>query len=214
MLSSRTNWGEPAPERWPAPLPKQTGRRVWRHGHTTLFSGLILFITLALSASWAQRSGSPASIQLPPNVTLADVNSPVFDITPDGSRVVFVGRSGGVTQLYLQRIGDRAAPLAGTEGADTPFFSPDGKWIGFFASGKLKKISADQGTVVDLCDAPQARGASWGDGDIIVFTPTLTTGLWQISGSGGTPKTLTELNKERGHRWPQVLPGGKQVLFT
>ena len=82
------------------------------------------------------------------------------------------------------------------------------------AEGKLKKLSLDDGTVVALCDAPGPRGASWSDGGSIVFAPVLTGGLSMVAAAGGAPKVLTELKQERGHRWPEVLPGGRQVLFT
>ena len=96
-----------------------------------------------------------------------------------------------------------------------PFFSPDGRWVGFFASGKLQKVSIDGGTPVTLCDAPRGRGADWGPDDSIVFAPDGNTGLSQISAAGGAPRILTTLSgKEASHRAPQILPGGKTVLFT
>ncbi len=111
-----------------------------------------------------------------------------------------------------------STPLPGTEDGTGPFFSPDGQWIGFFAGGKLKKVSVNGGQPVTLCEAPNPAGASWGPDDAIVFTPTFTmSSLMRIPAAGGTPHKLTEPNtpaKELMHRWPEVLPGGKAVVFV
>jgi hypothetical protein len=118
-------------------------------------------------------------------------------------------------QLFAQA---QAILLPGTENAAAPFFSPEGQWIGFFADGKMKKISVQGGAAVTLCDAPVARGASWGgDGSIIVMLTSVSGGgLSRVSAAAGTPQTLTKPGDkgESTHRWPQILPGGQAVLFT
>src|SRR5438128_2571283 len=109
------------------------------------------------------------------------------------------------------------SPLSGTGGAQSPFFSPDGQWLAFFADGKLKKISVTGGAAVTLSDAPLGRGGAWGDDGNIVFTPNTVVGtsLQQVSSAGGKAEPLTKLGQaEAVQRWPQVLPGGKAVLFT
>jgi serine/threonine-protein kinase len=131
---------------------------------------------------------------------------------------VYVGNHGGSTQLYLRSL-DRfeATPIPGTEGAQNPFFSPDGQSVGFFAEGKLKKVSLSGGAPVSLCSAPLGRGASWAPDDTIVFSPSTTSGLFRVSAGGGTPKPLTIPDRKKGeygHRWPQILPGGRAVLFS
>ena len=115
---------------------------------------------------------------------------------------------GGSTSPRLYRLSD-------SEGASAPFFSPDGRWVGFFAKGKLKKTRVDGSETVTLCDAAQGRGGTWGeDGNIIASLNTIT-GLSLVPSEGGTPVPLTELGAgEYTHRWPQLLPGGKAVLFT
>jgi serine/threonine-protein kinase len=137
-------------------------------------------------------------------------------LSPDGSRLALTLRGAGGKALLYTRLLDQnqVTPLVVTENAYFPFFSPDGEWIGFFADGKLKKISVKGGAAVTLCDAPGVGGASWGDdGNIIVALGN--TGLWRISSSGGTPVPVTKLNRGEGtHRWPQVLPGSQAVLFT
>jgi serine/threonine-protein kinase len=133
--------------------------------------------------------------------------------------MVFVSQStDGTSRLFTRRLDQpKAVRLSGTESAYAPFFSPDGQWVGFFAQGKLKKTRIDGGEPISLCDAPHGRGASWGeDGNIIAALDTLT-GLSQVPPEGGKAISVTELRLEAGertHRWPQVLPGGKAVLFN
>ena len=94
-------------------------------------------------------------------------------LSPDGTTLAFVGRQAGGTRLFVRKLDQlQAAPLASTEGAGDPFFSPDGQWIAFFAGGKLKKVSVAGGAVVNLSDAPSDRGGTWTDDDTIIFTPT------------------------------------------
>ena len=139
-------------------------------------------------------------------------------LSPDGANVAFVPvkRSDAIPQLYLRSF-DRADAvlLPGTDGAHGPFFSPDGQWIAFFASGKLKKIAVTGGEAIALCDAPNGRGGSWGEDGTIVFSPDQQTGLSRVSARGGTPEPMTTLDaREKTQRWPQILPGGKAVLYS
>ncbi len=128
-----------------------------------------------------------------------------------------MARGPGGKQQLATRLLDQAQAtlLPGTENAADPFFSPDGQWIGFFADGKMKKISVQRGAAVPLCDAPDARGASWGEDGSIIVTLTQGGGLSRVP-EGGTPQAITKPGQtgEATHRWPQVLPGGQAVLFT
>jgi serine/threonine-protein kinase len=139
-------------------------------------------------------------------------------LSPDGHTLAFVGqKSDGTPQLYVRRLDQlRAMPLSGTDAAASPFFSPDGQWIAFFADGKLKKISVTGGAEVVLCDAPHGRGGTWSEDGTIIFTPdSQVVNLWRVSSAGGTPAALTKLDPgEMQQKWPQVLPGGKAVVFT
>ena len=143
-------------------------------------------------------------------------------LSPDGATFTFVGRKAprALQQLYLRRLeGLQASPLPGTEGAQSPFFSPDGQWIAFFAQGNLKKVAVAGGAAVTLCEAPDDRGGSWGEDGTIVFTPggAAGGGLSRVSPAGGRPEVLTEPDPGAGevsHGWPQVLPGGKAVMYT
>ena len=139
-------------------------------------------------------------------------------LTKDGRTVVFMGREGPVTRLYVRRLGEPAAvPLPGTEGGNEVFLSPDGEWAGFVADGRLRKAPLRGGPVVTLCDATQSRGGAWGPDGTIVFAPDVTGGLMRVSASGGTPTPVTTIDSasgERSHRWPEFLPDGRSVLFT
>jgi Tol biopolymer transport system component len=140
-------------------------------------------------------------------------------LSPDGTRLALLASGADQKRrIYVRSLDQlQATALSGTENAGDPFFSPDGQWIGFFADGKLKKISAQGGAAVTLCDAPSDRGGSWGEDGTIVFTPDQRSPLSKVSSTGGTPQPLTTLDKQAGEvtqRWPEVLPGGKAVLFT
>ncbi len=139
-------------------------------------------------------------------------------LSPDGTTLVFAAQAAGrAPQLFVRKLDQlQAAPLAGTEGATSPFFSPDGQRVGFFADGQLKKVSVTGGAAITLCDAPSARGGTWSDDDTIFFTPTNgATRLTRISAAGGTPTVFGTLSAGATvQRWPQALPGGRSVLYT
>jgi serine/threonine-protein kinase len=147
---------------------------------------------------------------------LAGVRTTVA-ISPDGARIAFPSRSANGNPQLATRLLSQATstPLPGTEGAADPFFSPDGQWIGFWAGGKLKKISVLGGAVVVLCDAPSMRGATWGEDGTIIAALSLNGGLSRVSAEGAAPQSVTKLAAEEvTHRWPQILPGGQAALFT
>ncbi len=132
-------------------------------------------------------------------------------ISPDGGRLVYMSR-GRLFSRLLDR--SESTELKGAEGASAPFFSPDGMWVGFFANGKLMKIPAAGGSPTAICDASRG-GGSWGDNGVIVVTDAGDTGLVTVPASGGTPTRLTKIEAgEAVHEWPQMLPGGRAVLFT
>ncbi len=139
-------------------------------------------------------------------------------ISRDGTEVVFLARHGGTPQLYVRRM-DRleSEPLAGTDNGDNPFFSPDGKWVGFFADGKLKKVSVVGGTPVTLCDAPAGVTGAWAPDDSIIFALNTWSGLMRVPAAGGTPQPFTRLDTSKGektHHGPEILPGGKAVVYA
>ena len=179
-------------------------------------------MVLVLWAPWRTVS-APAplrlSAELGADVTLANTNFGAAAIlSPDGRTLAFIAqKSGGASRIYVRRLDQlHAVALSATDGAASPFFSLDGQWIGFFADGKLKKISVTGGAAVVLCDAPNGRGGAWSDDGTIILTPDSgAVTLSRVSSAGGTPTQLTQLDPgEFQHKWPQVLPGGKAVLFT
>ena len=150
---------------------------------------------------------------LPADQQLTGTNRHVVALSPDGSHLVYTANQ----QLYLRPMDQlEATPIQGTEGATrTPFFSPDGQWVGFWVGGHLKKVSISGGAPVTLCEAQNPFGASWGPDDTIVFGQG-PGGIWQVSANGGTPEVLVTMYSTSGE-WahgPQILPGGEAILFT
>jgi eukaryotic-like serine/threonine-protein kinase len=140
-------------------------------------------------------------------------------LSPDGIRLAFLAlASDQKRHIYVRSLNQlQASALSGTENAENPFFSPDSEWLGFFADGKLKKVSVQGSAAVAVCDAANGRGASWSEDGTIVFAPDLRAALLRVPAVGGTPLPLTKFDQQAGEvtqRWPQFLPGGKAVLFT
>ncbi len=140
---------------------------------------------------------------------------PVVALSPNGTHVVYVAQEAGVGRLYVRQLDSlESASIAGTENARAPFFSPDGLWVAFFAGAQLKKVEIGGGPPLTLCDTPpdDLHGGSWGDDDTIVFS---AGSLWQVPASGGAPEEITVLDTVgESHRYPQILPGGRAVLFS
>jgi serine/threonine-protein kinase len=199
----------------PAPRPRPAVLLPW----TIALAGLALG-----AAAWTLRDAPR-----PRHTTRFVIATPAGDplpvkgaaglaVAPDGRRVAFTGGRGETSQLYLRAVDHfEATAVPGTTGAAAPFFSPDGRWVGFFAEGRLKKAPVDGGRPLDVCEASHAFGASWADDDTIVFAATSRGGLSRVSASGGMPEPLTHLDAAAGdvrHLWPEVLPGSETVLFT
>ncbi|MBN2200164.1 MAG: protein kinase [Candidatus Aminicenantes bacterium] len=144
-------------------------------------------------------------------------------LSNDGRFLVFSATenqpgSGAAASLFLRRLDKlEAEPVSGTEGGSSPFFSPDGEWLGFWADGKLKKVPVEGGIPIVLCDVPRPYGFSWGTDDRIVFSRDRHTGLFRVSADGGAIETLTVPDRSRGeiaHYLPHCLPGGRGIVFT
>jgi serine/threonine-protein kinase len=160
-----------------------------------------------------------ASVILPPEAAFPlQENDPIVAISPAGDRFVMTAVVGQTQQLVLRAFtSSKIEALEGTEGGDSPFFSPDGQWIGFTSSDhKLKKLALDGGQVTTLAEG-EWGGGSWGEDGSIVYTPYYDLGLWQVSESGGDPVELTQPDHSVGelnHSWPDHVPGEKAVIFT
>ena len=195
------------------------------------FAWIVVAVSLALAviaiSPWAPWQSQPApmsphrlSAELGTDVVISG-NYASLALSPDGSVLAFQGEKNGSPQLYIRRLDQlQAVPLLGTVGASQPFFSPDGQWIGFFAEGKLKKVAVNGGAAVPICDAPNPRGGAWGEDGDIVFSIAASVSsprnsLLRVSPDGGTPQPSTTLSDDEvTHRWPQVLPGARAILYT
>ncbi len=191
---------------------------------TLLLAAMAAAVTGAIV--WSMKPGPSSgsavlarmTVSLPPNTKLDDLQYPGVALSPDGKQLVYAAAKAGIRQLYVRSLDDlEFKAIAGTEDATVPFFSPDGQWIGFFAGGKLKKVSVSGDVLQTLGVAPLGVGGSWGPDNTIYFSPSSVSGIWKIAASGGTAQPMTALDRAKGetsHRWPQVLPGGKAMLFT
>jgi len=144
--------------------------------------------------------------------------APYLAMSPDARRLAFVPTPiGGRTLIWIRTIDSLVArPLAGTDGASFPFWSPDSRLIAFFADGKLKTIDSAGGAAHVICNAPDGRGGAWGRDGLIVFAPQLSGPLYRVAASGGQSIAVTALDtsrQEASHRLPSFLPDGRHFLF-
>jgi Tol biopolymer transport system component len=178
-----------------------------------------LAVSLIAVAIWSRNSESSKQA----TYFLAPMTVPARDIAvaPNGHTVAVVAylESARKDALWIYELGSSGAKsLAETEGATFPFWSADGRFLAFFADGKLKKLELSGGPAQSICDAPSGRGGTWNKEGVIVFTPTASSGigLYRIPASGGTPTQASKLDTSRGelsHRWPMFLPDGRHYLY-
>ncbi len=188
----------------------------WRRG-AILGVSVGLVVSAAAFSLWyladdsqpIQPTVARLSIVLPDGATL---RPRLLALSPDGSQLVYPASRGETRQLYVRALGQlESKPIPYTEGAEDPFISPDGKWVGFFSRDEqaLKKVSLMGGRPKTLCEGVRIpRGGSWGQDGTIVFGQR--PGLWRVSDGGGTPKELTRVSGFH----PRILPGGKAVVFS
>jgi serine/threonine-protein kinase len=189
-------------------------------GLACLLAGGLLAGLAGCGSGTEEIEERPARFVIPPPEVghLRWNNDPTLAFSRDGSLLAYlVFQEDESRQIHVRDMAAGSSrPVPGTEGGDTPFFSPDGQWLGFFADGSLKKVPLSGGEAVTLTPkATNLRGASWGPSDTIIFNLTDTDVLYEVSAQGGEPRQLTTLGEgERSHRWPQFLPDGSAVLFT
>ncbi len=171
-----------------------------------------------VSAAQTVTSGVVAhvSVALPEGDEVGATNLAPIALSDDGARLAYAGLRDGKTRLYVRAL-DEAAPkaLEGTEGAEAPFFSPDGRWIAFFSGGKLRKIAVDGAALQAIADAPFQRGGSWGRDGFIYFAPTNIGGIWRVPEGGGAAAEVAKREAAKGEislRWP-FLVGDGTLLF-
>ena len=157
----------------------------------------------------------PAGVTLRPSPVASAAQ---LALSPDGRHLAFVAApKGGASQIWIRPLDSvQAQPLAGTEGASFPFWSPDSRFIAFFAAGKLKKIDTTGGTPQTLADAAAGRGGTWNRDDVILFTGQANSPISRIAASGGTVTPVTTFDADQGiftQYWPQFLPDGRHFLY-
>ncbi|MGA7225689.1 MAG: protein kinase [Candidatus Acidiferrales bacterium] len=228
LSSGRRSAISPAAEDDPnaTQLSPQPAAAPWRRSLPWALAAILAAALLLSLFALRQASQPPSrnlvelSLWIPPGQQLDLASGPSVVISPDGSRLAYVAAESGAGagQLYVRDLNKvDAVLLDGAGAAQSPFFSADSQWIGFFSDGKLKKISVRGGAPIVLCDAASSRGGAWAEDGTIIFPSQFTTPLFRVSADGGTPLEVTHLDHARGeitHRWPQFLPGEKAVLFT
>jgi Tol biopolymer transport system component len=202
----------------PAPSstsPRKASRLAWL---VTAGALAAVAATLWLSRDRAGKTPAPVRfiIAAPDGWTLV---SKAVAPSPDGRAIAFTATGpSGESQLWLRPLQSREAqPLAGTEGGNGAFWSPDGRFIGFFAQGKLKKLNLENRAVQAICNANVDLGATWNATGDIVFSPFNRVPLHRVAASGGEPVAITTLDTSRGensHRWPHFLSDGRHFVFT
>ena len=187
-----------------------------------LWTSIALALVAVAAVTWfvARRPTPTALMQFAIPVP-EEMSVSHMALSRDGSMLAFVSpdENTGLPMLYVQRVGSQnVTPLPGTQGATYPFWSPDGAYVAFFASGKLLKMSISSGTPQAVANVLAARGGSWGSRDVIVYAPGPSSGIWRVNpdGSGAAPLTrelLAKSQDQQTHRWPMFLPDGKHFLF-
>jgi Tol biopolymer transport system component/predicted Ser/Thr protein kinase len=196
----------------------------WRKSRERLAwatAAAVLVTAVAVAYLWREATREPPrmmqSTLLPPPKAAFNFFLGVPVLSPDGRRIAFVATADGKNLLWVRPLNGLAAqPLAGTDNATYPFWSPDTRFLGFFADGKLKKIEASGGPPQTLCDAAIGRGGTWNRDGVIVFAPQPRQALYRVPASGGIATPATQLDgsrRETSHRWPVFLPDGRHFLY-
>jgi Tol biopolymer transport system component len=193
----------------------RAGRFARLHSILTALLAMIVLV-LAVPTALYFRGMPSAAPEMRLDITTPPTSDPIsLAISPDARTLVFVATSDGQPRLWLRPMESATAqPIAGTEGATYPFWSPDSRTVGFFADGKLKRIDVHGGVPQTLASAPGGRGGSWNKDGVIVFAPAGTDSLYRLSASGGESMPVTRTDaRQSNHRMPQFLPDGRHFLF-
>jgi Tol biopolymer transport system component len=204
--------------------PKASTIRRPRWKTAALGSALILAGAAAGIGVFARRPVTkPAeplrfSVMLAAGQELLNGANGILTFAPDGRSLVFAGTMNGKQHLFRRDLAGReAVVIPGTEGGDSTFFSPEGRWIGFVSGGLIMKVASEGGRPFRFADQQGVGGSTWLKDGTIVFTQVYSDGLFRMSAEGGNPQRLTTPDRsagELGHWWPEALPGERFVVFT
>ena len=195
--------------------PGRRGRASWKPWAAALVLAVAGFAAGNLFRRSPEAEVFRLSVELPSQLDL-ERNNASLALSPDGTTLALAATGAdGRRLIWVRRMdGFGVQPLAGTDDAMIPFWSPDGRSIGFFAERKLKRVPAAGGVVQTICEAADGRGASWSVDDVIAFAPAPFGGLWKVPATGGAPAPLTRTDKPGAtHRLPWFLPDGKRLLY-
>jgi serine/threonine protein kinase/Tol biopolymer transport system component len=214
-LSSELKWVSESGSQGAARALSPAAGKSWLRGGW-LVSGVLLLLLASLGAAWWMRTlQSVRAMYFSSPVRFAANN---VALSPDGKRLAMVAYAQQINKymVWTQEIGGRiATAVPGTEDASHPFWSPDGRSVGFFAQGQLKKVEVLSGRAAQIiCEAPHGRGGTWSRDGVILFSPDGHGGLFRVSSAGGTPTPATTVNSDEfSHRWPVFLPDGRHFLY-
>jgi Tol biopolymer transport system component len=200
----------------PAPV---VSRRKNREKLAWAVAAVAAVAAIAFAAAFVRRApakGRTVRFEIPTPEEVTSIDLP--RISPDGHTIAFNATdSSGKTRIWVRPLNSLTAqPLGGTEGASRPFWSPDGRYLGFVAEGKVKKIDVSGGPAQKICDAPTGSDGSWSSEGVILFDGTGTDPIYRVSASGGTPTVAVKASAERKEAqvgWPDFLPDGKHFLY-
>jgi Tol biopolymer transport system component len=213
-VAGELRWVRDQPAHVAAPPAPKPSRIPW-----VVALAAVTLATAVAIAAWTVRGGAAAA---PPSalrfeLATSPTDDPSVALSPDGMQLAFVANQNHVPMIWLRSFDTlESRVLNGTEGASFPFWSPDGRSIGFFAADKLKRIDIRGGTPLAVVAAPNARGGTWNADGVILFSAGVTAPIVRVSIRGGDVQNVTQVNTGSGpaHRLPQFLPDGKRFLFT
>jgi eukaryotic-like serine/threonine-protein kinase len=208
----------------PVPAPATASRRAnwgpWHWAGAAILASVVVALPFGLLGALGLLDGSndegeQAPLQL--EITTPPTDDVGGAIAPDGSQITYVAIKDHVPVLWVRPLDSlESRALPGTEGASFPFWSPDGKSLGFFADNKLKRIEVSGGAPIVITDAPTARGGAWGPDGTILFAPGVNAPIKRVPARGGTVEAVTTIGGKFGssHRRPNFLPDGQHFLFN